>query len=174
MTSSAVEQTAAPQSSPAGERATVPASGGGAGPSRVNALLDVVVYGKPAPQGSKTRNKYGGVRDDNAERLKPWREAVKHVTLTDAGDREEGPVKVDLTFTFDPPKSAPKRRRIWPVTRASFDVDKLARACFDALTDAGVWRDDSQVVHLTARKVYVGDTGALDIPGAHIRVWQVS
>ena len=40
----------------------------------------------------------------------------------------------------------------------------------DALTDAGVWKDDSQVVDLRARKAWVGDEGALSKPGAVIVV----
>jgi Holliday junction resolvase RusA-like endonuclease len=116
------------------------------------------------------------VRDDNAERLRPWREAVKQAALDAlAGrDRLEGPVSVDVLFTFDPPKSAPKSRRCWPITRSSGDLDKLQRAVFDALTDAGVWRDDSQVIDVRARKVHVGDDGALHIPGAVVTVQAVT
>ncbi|MDP5184783.1 RusA family crossover junction endodeoxyribonuclease [Blastococcus sp. BMG 814] len=85
-------------------------------------------------------------------------------------ERLEGPVSVSVVFTFDPPKSAPKSRRCWPVTRSSGDLDKLCRAVFDALTDAGVWRDDSQVVRLAASKVHVGDPWSLHVPGACVTV----
>lgn len=168
----------------------------------VPAGLVVTVLGKPITQGSKTRTRWG-MRDDNGERLRPWREAVKAAAL-DAMDgvgtadpihtaeavghargatgmvsavpwsRLEGPVLVDVSFWFDPPKSGPKWRRLWPITRSSGDVDKLVRAVFDALVDAGVMRDDSQVVTLTARKAHVGDVGSLHVPGAHIEVWAVS
>lgn len=133
--------------------------------------LVVTVFGKPVTQGSKTRTKWG-IRDDNADRLRPWREAVKQAALDalNARDRLEGPVLVDVVFTFDRPKSAPKSRPCWPITRSSGDLDKLQRALFDALTDAGVWRDDSQVVDVRARKVHVGDDGALRIPGAVVTV----
>jgi hypothetical protein len=40
------------------------------------------------------------------------------------------------------------------------------RAVCDALTDAGVWRDDSQLVELEAQKVY-----AVDAPGVEILAW---
>lgn len=135
----------------------------------------VTVYGRPVTQGSKTRTRWS-VRDDNAERLRPWREAVKQAALDAlAGSpRLEGPVTVEVVFTFDPPKSAPKTRRSWPVTRSSGDVDKLQRAVFDALTDAGVWRDDSQVVRVVAEKLHVGDEGALHIPGAVVSVRAVT
>ena len=86
--------------------------------------LVVTVYGKPVTQGSKTRTRWG-MRDDNGERLRPWREAVKTAAL-DAlagAPRLEGPVDVDVVFTFDRPKSAPKSRPCRPVTRSSGDVD---------------------------------------------------
>ena len=40
----------------------------------------VTVYGKPVTQGSKVRTKWG-IRDDNADRLRPLREAVKQAAL---------------------------------------------------------------------------------------------
>jgi Holliday junction resolvase RusA-like endonuclease len=137
--------------------------------------LVVTVYGKPVTQGSKTRTKWG-IRDDNADRLRPWREAVKQAALdvVPMTGRIEGPVSVQVVFTFDRPKSAPKSRPCWPITRSSGDLDKLQRALFDALTDAGVWRDDSQVIDVRARKVHVGDDGALHIPGAVVTVEAVS
>lgn len=137
--------------------------------------LVVTVFGKPVTQGSKTRTKWG-IRDDNADRLRPWREAVKQAALDALAGRArlEGPVAVEVVFTFDRPKSAPKSRPCWPITRSSGDLDKLQRALFDALTDAGVWRDDSQVIDVRARKVHVGDEGALRIPGAVVAVEAVT
>lgn len=143
--------------------------------TQVGDVLVVTVFGKPVTQGSKVRTRWS-VRDDNAERLRPWREAVKQAALgaLAGADRLEGPVSVAVVFTFDRPKSAPKSRPCWPVTRSSGDVDKLQRAIFDALTDAGVWRDDSQVIDVRARKVHVGDDGALHIPGAMVTVQAVT
>jgi crossover junction endodeoxyribonuclease RusA len=42
------------------------------------------------------------------------------------------------------------------------DGEKLERSTYDALTDAGVWRDDAQVVDAHWTKVYS------DSPGAHL------
>ena len=65
----------------------------------------------------------------------------------------DGPIWVRLTFHLQVPK---RRRDAWPIKRP--DVDKLTRAALDALTIAGVWRDDSQVAWLSARKVWaLGD-----------------
>ncbi len=153
------------------------------------APLVITVYGTPATQGSKTRNRYGGVRDDNAVTLRPWREAVKQAALVVMPGRERltGPVSVTATFSFDRPQShygtgrnvgrlrdsAPSR----PANARSGDLDKLLRASFDSLSDAGVWRDDSQVVSCSAVKGWVGETlpgPGLRIPGAVLIVREVS
>lgn len=155
----------------------------------MNKPLLITVIGKPAPQGSK-RFVGNGRMIESSKRVKPWREAVKEAAL-DAlelcasqtyGDpaaavllRLDGPVAVEIAFCFDKPKSAPKRRRTWPVTRSSGDLDKNIRACFDALTEAGAFRDDSQVVTVLAHKYFTDDPGApLSIPGAVIAVQEVT
>jgi crossover junction endodeoxyribonuclease RusA len=141
----------------------------------VTESLVITVHGKPGPQGSK-RHVGNGVMVESSAKVKPWREAVKAAALqAGAAERLEGPVEVAVCFCFDKPKSAPKRRRTWPTTRSSGDVDKLLRATFDALTDAGVFRDDSQVVHVSAWKAFTDEDDApMRLPGATIRVREVS
>lgn len=132
-----------------------------------------VAYGTPAPAGSKRHVGGGRIIETNAN-VKPWREAVKHAALAvKPATPLDGPLKVEFVFTLRKPASAPKRRRTWPVRKP--DVSKLARATEDALTDAGVWRDDAQVVSLLAHKVYAEpeDSRALETPGVVIRVWRV-
>ena len=41
------------------------------------------------------------------------------------------------------------------------NLDKLARGVLDALGEAGVWRDDAQVVELGVRKEYGERAGAM-------------
>lgn len=62
----------------------------------------------------------------------------------------EIPVRVSITFVFEKPKSAPKRR-----TRPTVkpDIDKLTRACMDALTGI-LYHDDAQVVDDEHHKIY--------------------
>ena len=137
----------------------------------------ITVIGKPAPQGSKSHVGNGRMVE-SSKRLKPWREAVKEAALdaTDAcgWQRLDGPVLVEIALCFDKPKSAPKKRRTWPITRSSGDADKLSRACLDALTDAAVFRDDSQVIRLIAHKYFTDDPEApLSIPGAVIAVQEI-
>jgi Holliday junction resolvase RusA-like endonuclease len=48
------------------------------------------------------------------------------------------------------------------------DLDKLCRAVADAITDAGLWADDAQVVSLVAAKRYSSP------PGVHITITELS
>jgi Holliday junction resolvase RusA-like endonuclease len=149
----------------------------------------ITVYGKPITQGSKIRTRWA-MRDSNGETLSPWRDNVRSaavntliaaqvVGLADVSFNTD-PVNVNIYFTFARPNSHYGTGRNKAFIKASAppfpsshnigDIDKLARACLDALTDAGIWKDDSQVVLLTASKTWVGDHSGLDRPGAVINV----
>jgi crossover junction endodeoxyribonuclease RusA len=92
---------------------------------------------------------------------------MTHAAVTEPYD---GPVIVRLRFVMPRPKSAPKTRRIWPAKRP--DIDKLARSCLDSITDAGLWKDDGQVVELHAAKDYPHQLFG-EFPGVHVQVEQV-
>lgn len=127
--------------------------------------LSFVVHGIPAPQGSK-RHVGHGVMVESSKAVGPWREAVRAECqrAIEAGGTPvmDGPVHVQLRFWLPRPKghfgtgrnggvlrgSAP----LWPAGKP--DLDKLERAALDGLTAGGAWRDDSQVVVVTAIKVY--------------------
>ena len=53
-------------------------------------------------------------------------------------DALKGPLRVDMD--------------VYPRSRRRYDVDNLAKATLDALTNAGIWADDSQVVSLCITK----------------------
>lgn len=151
----------------------------------MSAPLVVVVHGRPITQGSKTKGRYGNIRDTNAETLKPWRDNVRS-TARDliGGDGHPGfglaAVQVYIDFYFDRPTTHYRTGRnahllrdnapLRPANKTSGDIDKLQRSCLDALTDAAVWRDDAQVVGVRADKWFVGGALGLDHPGAVIRV----
>lgn len=127
------------------------------------------VRGTPVPQGSiRSLGKGRPSIHGNAGRLLPWREHVQHEAeraLAGAGPME-GPVEVILDFWLPKPASAPKRKPVWPVKRP--DLDHLVRAVADACTAAGVWRDDSQIVALSATKTYaVGRAPGVQITVTH-------
>lgn len=146
----------------------------------------IVVYGLPAPQGSKKflgLAKSGrGILGESSKKVKPWREAVKSAARDAMENFEhpnssfepvgpiDAPVRVSMTFTMPKPASAPKRRRTWPMRTP--DLSKLVRSTEDALTDAGIWRDDARVIEATTAKVYPGEgQDALECPGAVISVY---
>ena len=129
-------------------------------------VLKFRVPGQPVPQGSMRA--YGRhVVHANGPRLLPWRAAVTaaaQAAITEHGEWDgRHPMRVDAVFTFAPLQKhfrggslrsdAPYYRSTRP------DLDKLIRAVLDALTDAGVWADDAQVVMITSRKTFWAKAG---------------
>lgn len=144
--------------------------------------MRIVVYGIPAPQGSKkfqrTLANGRGVMKEASAKVEPWRQDVRsaaEAVLTEAGRPQpfQGAVVVRMVFTFARPPSVKRSKRPWP--SVSPDLSKLARSTEDALTSAGVWRDDCVVVEYTRlAKVYVGeDPEALDRPGVLILIGEL-
>lgn len=126
------------------------------------------VPGIPAPQGSKTRTKFGGMREAN-KNTRPWRDTVAwHARQADTNRLPMlGPVRVYVNFTFPRPKSHYTGKGALS-SSATFhkstkpDLDKLVRALLDALTDAQVFRDDGQVAYVSAQKHY-GDQPGMSV-----------
>lgn len=120
-------------------------------------MLRVAVRGTPVSQGSKTvilgadgRGRLIEGKGAHPRRLAEWREVVRQEAFLAARAAswampEDGPVVVRLHFALPPPRSASGRRRAWAVGARSGDLDKLARACLDALCGVA-FRDDAQVV----------------------------
>lgn len=140
--------------------------------------LKFVVYGQPEPQGSATvfPVPFKGVpkgakcracglllanwrlTSDNPD-LKKWRKTVEaaatgELFLTETNEQARWPiaketaVSVNLRFYLDRGVSV---KRNYPCVKP--DVDKLVRACLDALTGT-LWEEDSQVVTVFADKLY--------------------
>ena len=134
-------------------------------------LLHLTVPGLPQPQGSSRAFVRGGraIVTSANPKLRQWRDrlalAISARRLETRQARYDGAVRVHARFYLPRPKSAPKRVT-YPTTRP--DVDKLVRGCFDALSDAGVWHDDSQCVEVQAMKGFA--SGA---PGVEMCVWVV-
>jgi Holliday junction resolvase RusA-like endonuclease len=134
-------------------------------------VADFVVPGIPVPQGSKTarvihtpKGPIASIYNDNDKVLKPWRKTVTAIAAAArTGERIEGAVQVVLEFRFVRPKTV---KREHPTVKP--DVDKLMRALLDGITDAGLWRDDSQVVRAVVEKVYA------DEPGVRVQVGEIN
>ena len=151
-------------------------------------ILSFDVTGTPAPQGSKRaiplKNKAGeftgkvNVVESAGERVTTWRQDVQVAAMLTKATQKlgafEGPVKVDVVFYLPRPKGHYGTGRNAMVLKPSAphvpttkpDGDKLLRSTLDALTSAGVYRDDSQVTDLHARKRYADGR----LPGATISV----
>lgn len=142
------------------------------------------VDGTPAPQGSKRAYVPRGttravVVDDNKGPLRTWRLAVTSAARDACGDRPplHGPVALHVDFYLLRPTSHYRAGVRYLELRDSAprvpangpDLDKLARAVSDALTDAGAYEDDRQVQRLAAQKRYT-DRGRGTTPGAWITV----
>lgn len=146
--------------------------------------MKIVVYGDPAPQGSKS---FKGLADngkailaESSKKVKPWRQDVKAAAEAEIAKWHEPwipmdcPVRMVVVFTLPAPQSLPKRRASYPCKLP--DLSKLVRSTEDALTSAGVWKDDARVVECRALKTYpLGTLGAhqdaLRSPGAVIQVF---
>jgi Holliday junction resolvase RusA-like endonuclease len=147
--------------------------------------LDITVIGTPGSQGSKTagvdKNGKPYVRESN-KAVRPWRQDVRDAALAALHDSvtqtgfTQGPVEVTILFYLRRPishfsqrqnagpgelkLSAPERPAVKP------DEDKLQRSTKDALTQAGVYYDDAQIVTSHSEKWYADGRQ----PGALIRV----
>lgn len=142
--------------------------------------LRLFVPGKPAPQGSKDFKGFAKPRPgesrgkailvESSPYVGPWRERIALAAadaMLAAGlpvlDKKF-PASVSLTFVMPRPSSTPKSHTPPAVKRP--DLDKLARAVLDGLTDV-CWLDDSQVDDLRCRKVLAE---VAQQPGLHIRL----
>lgn len=119
-------------------------------------------HGEPAPKGS-----YKAVRNPKtgktlllpmSKREKPWRQTIVAAIENsrrkpDIGD--DYAVEIEALFLLRRPKTVGKMERKRPTKYP--DLDKLQRALGDAMTDAGLYSDDSQIVKWTASKEYVED-----------------
>ena len=131
-------------------------------------LVRLRVVGVPVPQGSMRAFVVRGrpILTSTSRDLKGWRATIAQAMQTQrTGPQLTIPVRLSLTFFVPKPKSAPKKKQTWPVKRP--DMDKLVRAVFDALSRV-LYGDDSQVVHLSAAKVWATDT---EPPGVLIEAW---
>jgi Holliday junction resolvase RusA-like endonuclease len=144
-------------------------------------VITLRVDGEPAPQGSKSVGRHGGVYE-KSKKVKPWRDAIRAAALARTGAAASAPVTgavtVNITFWLPRPAghyrtgrnshllhySAPR----CPLTRP--DLDKLVRSTLDGLKEAGIYGDDGQVVDLSAHKRYADAING-EKPGAEIEIW---
>ena len=125
----------------------------------INALT-FVVYGLPAPQGSK-RHVGRGILVESSKAVAPWRQDVKHAALACIPPDWDPslPMALSIVFRFKRPAGQIGKRGIKPsapqhcTTARAGDVDKLLRSTLDSLTGVA-FDDDRQVVSVNASKRY--------------------
>lgn len=131
-------------------------------------------YGTPKGQPrvkAYVRGRHAGVYTPDTANA--WKMAVRDAFLREHWERLEpidGPVSVEIAVWIGRPKShlrkdgtlkpsAPEHHAQKP------DVDNLAKAVLDVLTDLRVWEDDAQVHSLAITRSWVLDQ---DAAGCHI------
>jgi Holliday junction resolvase RusA-like endonuclease len=138
------------------------------------------IPGIPAPKGSKS---FKGMRKrkdgrsfatlvESSKKVAPWQKAVIHAVY----DRQRitgepapffaGAVRMSAVFLFARPKSVSKHTPAW--SKSLGDVDKLLRATMDAITVAGLWCDDSQVIGYDDIDKRYCEAG--EMPGCQLRL----
>lgn len=144
------------------------------------------IYGDPVQKGSmKCVGGRGKIKhqlvDVNKRRLDhEWTPRIVSAAR-ELLDRRDGfpflgPLDVALTITVLRPATVPYKQREWPIARSAGDIDKHQRAVYDALTESGLIKDDSLIVHCDVWLCYP-DTwtcpGRLDRPGICLRVEEI-
>lgn len=127
-------------------------------------MFELFIEGEPAPQGSKSVGRNGQLYE-SSKKVAPWRRAVANAVKTITFDQFDQPVEVWATFYLTRPRSV---KRLLP--HVPPDLDKLERGLNDALTQAGVWVDDSLVVRAHSQKFYADNSPA----GCHVVIKQFS
>ena len=122
--------------------------------------LTLVVYGLPAPQGSK-RHVGNGRMIESSKAVSPWRQDVKHAALACIPHDWDTslPMALSVVFRFKRPAAHIGKKGLKPsapqhcTSAQKGDIDKLQRSLLDALTGV-LYDDDRQVVSITAHKRY--------------------
>jgi len=116
-----------------------------------------------AVQSVRFANIGGFMRKYQPRSNQDYKGCIKALALNQLPDDFElftGPIKVDVEYIFPPLKSMSKKLTksieegflIYKDTKPDLS-DNLNKGTFDALTGI-VWLDDSQIVQLSAKKVY--------------------
>lgn len=117
--------------------------------------IEVEIFGDPAPQGSK-KIIHGRLVEASSTKLKKWRKAIADACLVARKTQDyffTDAVEVSVIFYLPRPKTIKPEKRQYPIVPP--DIDKLARGLLDGIGQSQmIWGDDSQVVKLTAQKLY--------------------
>jgi len=119
-------------------------------------VIEFEVFGRPAPQGSKTIMR--GRLVESSKYLPKWRSAISEAATEAQAESDwfsDQPLEMSVIFTLEKPKSVKREQPTVPP-----DLDKLARAIGDSCTGI-LYNDDAQIVRLTLMKQYGEPHGAI-------------
>jgi Holliday junction resolvase RusA-like endonuclease len=123
-----------------------------AAPRELPTEVGFLVIGTPKPKGSKDyrgkRRNGSAILVESAE-VGPWQAEVARAARA-TGVTFAGPVEVHTEFRLRRPKKI--NDAVTGLGRNAGDGDKLTRAVWDALTEAGVISDDSRVLRWSGSK----------------------
>ena len=127
---------------------------------QVPVFIKFTVYGEPVAQGRPRFARMGNtVKTYDPEKSANYKEIVRAEALKFRPEKPlTGPISLVVLVYRSIPKSFPKKRTIQaqegyirPITRP--DIDNIVKGVKDSLKGV-IWKDDSQVVTLTAKKYY--------------------
>ena len=119
------------------------------------------VFGTPVPQPrprARAIGRFAHVYHDNRHPVNAWRTLVRCAAIDALAGRAamQGPLLLMLEFRLPRPAAHFNSKRTlrtsspyWHTGRG--DGDNFAKAAADALTEAGVWNDDSRVARRPLR-----------------------
>lgn len=126
------------------------------------------VQAEPCPQPRPKFNGHHAYTPDKTGKLKAWKEAIQWAIRPFVKPQPcTNPVEIEISLYLQRPKShykangevKPAYAGTWHTSKRG-DIDNYIKSTMDALTDAGIWHDDSQVVSLTACKRWGSKGGA--------------
>lgn len=133
-------------------------------------VADAWVPGIPVTKGSVDVNRGGrGVRPA-ADGMAVWADAVrKRLKGVGSPVQQTEAAMIRCRFWVPRPDGADAYGGWWfPQAR---DGDKLERCVWDAVTKAGLWQDDAQVIEWAGSRRWASDVRA---PGVHVRIYALS
>ena len=120
--------------------------------------------GQPRPRAMFT-GKHVHIYDPGT--AEGWKTAVRFACNLNQVKRQDGPLRLAVVFFLPRQKKDKAHEALAPVEKP--DIDNLVKGTMDALTRAGAWHDDSQVVELWTQKCYSDGSGT----GALIQLFKM-
>jgi Holliday junction resolvase RusA-like endonuclease len=121
-------------------------------------VYDFFISGAPKAQPRPRMTKTGHVYTPDSAKL--WKEIVSSEFIMRRQPLITNPVRLTVNFFFPVPKKMKNVSDYLPHV-AKPDADNLVKAVMDAMTDTGVWSDDSLVYSSIVEKWYYrGRSGA--------------